>query len=203
MARMRARSIPPCSGARSNHTWQCAGLILLSTAAAPSTAHANAGIPMLAILWPIQWLSLLLVIVVESWIVGRMARVPARQVFKPVALANLVSTLVGVPIAWMLMLLLQFATGIALWRLAGDASAGPLGYALNAAWVGDDATAVRAAVVVLSIVFCAASVWVERWWIRRRPGPVDTRTTDRAVLVANVASYLMLCTGTLAALSGR
>ncbi len=156
---------------------------------------------MLIVLWPLQWLSLVLVVFIESLVVGWTTGVPLARVLKQVGLANVISTLIGVPIAWIVMFAVQLVTGITLWKLRGDSELGRLGYVLNAAWVGDNRTEVRAAVVVLSIAFCIASVLIERWWLCRNLTALDIRALRRGVLLGNIASYVMLAAMTVGLLS--
>ena len=68
---------------------------------------------MLALAWPAQWLALIPIILVESEIFRRALQLPFRSLIKPIGKANLVSTLVGIPLAWLAMLLLEFAIGYA------------------------------------------------------------------------------------------
>jgi hypothetical protein len=82
-------------------------LLLLVALAASSPAWANAGIPMLALSWPIQWLAFIPVVAGEAAIAAKPLHLPYRATLKPVAIANLWSTLIGVPIAWFSMLLLE------------------------------------------------------------------------------------------------
>lgn len=68
--------------------------------AAPAVACANAGLPMLAVAWPLSWAALLPVIGIESWIGVRRARVTWGRSVAATSAANALSTLVGVPLTW-------------------------------------------------------------------------------------------------------
>lgn len=192
------KSLFPAESRSRHHTPKCVTLFVGATAATiPSVSLANVGIPMLIVLWPLQWLSLIVVVAVESWLVARTIGVPLATVVKQVGFANLISTLIGVPIAWVVMFAIQVVTGITLWKLTGDSASGPLGLVLNAAWVGDNKTEVRVAVVVLSIAFCTASILIERWWLSRKMAEIDQRALRCGVLLANVTSYVILAALTI------
>jgi hypothetical protein len=66
----------------------------------PYVAFANAGVPMLALAWPAQWLALIPIVLLECAVSSQSIQVPFRQLIWPVGKANLVSTLVGIPLAW-------------------------------------------------------------------------------------------------------
>ena len=167
-------------------------LLALSTA-----ASANAGIPMLAITWPVQWLAFFPVVAGEAAMLSTPFGQSFRSLVKPVAAANLASTLVGVPIAWFAMLMLEGAGGMLLSVLpehVADSTAFRYAtFPIFSAWIASGSPlGLKAAFVVLMVVFCGVSVLVERWVLGRYFPVVDRKTLGRAVLRANVASYLLL-----------
>jgi hypothetical protein len=70
-------------------------------------ASANMGVPMLALVMPWSWWLLVPIIVVVAAIANRVLSGGWRQAFKVSALANGISTLVGVPLTWFLLLFLD------------------------------------------------------------------------------------------------
>jgi hypothetical protein len=77
-----------------------------------SPAWADVGLPMLVVVWPVSWV-LLVPIVVAEWLVARRvvpAAVPKR--FRGVVLANVVSTLVGIPVTWAGLVLVELVAGL-------------------------------------------------------------------------------------------
>ena len=108
----------------------------------PCIAFANAGVPMLALAWPAQWLALIPIVLLECAVSSQSIQVPFRQLIWPVGKANLVSTLVGIPLAWAVMLVPLFGVVLGL-SLMPETVVMPtyLEYILlplTAAWVGGE-----------------------------------------------------------------
>ena len=82
-----------------------AALAIMLIAATP--AQANAGIPMLLLVWPAMWLLLLPIIVLEAAAATKILHVDFLQGVQIAGVANLVSTLVGIPITWLLLFIAQ------------------------------------------------------------------------------------------------
>src|SRR5690242_18436149 len=76
-----------------------------------SPAHADIGVPMLAVVWPISWLLLLVIIPLETFVADRVLRTDARTSLKIATVANLVSTLAGIPLTWLLLVCLELLVG--------------------------------------------------------------------------------------------
>lgn len=74
--------------------------ILLLLAIFPSVAFANAGLPMLAILWPLSLPAFLPVVFIESYIINKDFSLGYRNSLNLVTKANIFSTAIGIPIAW-------------------------------------------------------------------------------------------------------
>ncbi len=75
-------------------------------------ALANAGVPMIMLLWPFFWCALIPIILVE-WLVLK-KDLPAllpKRLFYVASMANLFSVLLGIPLAWLTQLGIQLATG--------------------------------------------------------------------------------------------
>ena len=170
---------------------------LFSIALVPSPAHANAGVPMLALAWPAQWLALVPIIALECELSRRTLQLSFRQLLWPITKANLLSTAVGVPIAWFVMLVPLTAVGFGL-SLFPNSTEIPrhveyLLLPLTAAWVGGSSSwEIYFAFVVLTIPFCAISAFLENVVVRRS-FPDLNRSAIRSVIVrANVWSYALL-----------
>jgi hypothetical protein len=73
-------------------------------------AIADVGVPMIFLGFPFAALVLVLVILIECWVYSKRLNFGFTQKLKPVAAANLVSTLVGYPLSWALLLGLEFIT---------------------------------------------------------------------------------------------
>src|SRR5579864_5626084 len=72
---------------------------------------ADAGIPLLMVQWPLMVCALLPVILVETEVVRRQLSLPYRNAIVGAAKANVLSTAAGVPLAWVIMLAVEFAAG--------------------------------------------------------------------------------------------
>jgi hypothetical protein len=152
---------------------------------------------MLALAWPLQWLAFIPVVAIECEVFRRNLRVPLRELVWPMAKANFHSTLLGIPLAWIGMLLIEFAAGGAL-SLVPDAVEIPrvvhyLMFPLMAAWVGDNIWQAFGAYVILAVPFCVASIYIERRTLRHALGPHDRVIIDTLTRKANVLSYAALC----------
>jgi hypothetical protein len=88
--------------------------LLVGLLSAPLEARADAGIPMLPLGYPIVWLMLIPVVTVEALYLVRKLRMPFSKIVGRVTIANLVTTLIGFPIAWIAVLLWEFAVMIPL-----------------------------------------------------------------------------------------
>jgi len=71
---------------------------------------ADVGVPMLAIQWPVMFLTLIPVILIEFWIVCRRFQGSRKTLFWGVCAANIFSTAVGIPLAWIVMTILEMGS---------------------------------------------------------------------------------------------
>lgn len=71
---------------------------------------ADVGIPMIFLTWPAMVILLVPVILIEGVLCRRWLGLKTWQAIKINALSNLASTLIGVPIAWAVMLAVEFTT---------------------------------------------------------------------------------------------
>jgi hypothetical protein len=167
-------------------------------------AFANAGVPMIAVLWPLLWLALLPIIATEAAILARLLGRPLRPLLWPTAKANLASTLVGVPVAWLAMIALQ-----SLFNSAEHLGVFQIDYTdpanlywtvpFNAAWLGwPDPWAMFFAAAVLSVPFCAISIVVERLALGWTLFDIDASRLKRTVRIANIVTYLAFLLALLA-----
>ena len=159
---------------------------------------ADAGVPMICVQWPFMFCALVPVIVIEALIVRRRLHLSNRRSFIAATKANLFSTLAGVPLAWILMLIAQFTMT---WPLVSTVekrhwlTGSPLTcvYAVaNVAWTGPSPFFVGVAATVLLIPTFFISVYLERRSYRKSWPDVDSAAVNRSVWVANLASYCFL-----------
>lgn len=67
---------------------------------------ANAGLPMLTLAWPLAFLLIIPIVAIEAW-ASRGLTLPLSRRIASISVANVVSTLVGWPIAWWCLVALQ------------------------------------------------------------------------------------------------
>ena len=168
---------------------------------------ADAGITMIAMTLPPMLMLLIPVIVVEGLLCKKWLGLTNWDAMKSNAVSNLVSTIVGVPLAWGIMLVLQFAAIASVDRLNFLNSNSPLATAiaflLHSAWIGpaegNREWWIPAAILVLLVPFFLASYGIEytvmAYMIGMPAGGPENLTYPRvrkAVRNANLATYGMM-----------
>ena len=162
---------------------------------------ADIGVPMFFVQWPLMICALLPVIAIEALVVRKRLSLSYGRAFGGATKANVVSTLAGVPLAWGLMLILEFATIFPLtlaaekwhWRLDS-----PPFYLLNVlgiAWTGPPVTSywgIAFATTLLLVPTFFVSVRLERPFYSRSYAELDAGAVDRSVWFANLCSYTLL-----------
>jgi hypothetical protein len=163
--------------------------------AIPCSAHADAGVPMLALVWPASWILFIPVVAIEAWLAHRIAGLSVKRSVLATAVANGVSTLVGIPIVWGALACIELvvsnggeALGVdSYWhRVYAVTVQAPwlIPYESELHWM------IPLAAIVLLIPFFFASVFVERLVFRQfcsSPGPAR-----RWSWVANGATYCLM-----------
>jgi hypothetical protein len=174
----------------------------------PSVALANAGVPMIAIVYPGMGIALLPVIILEVMVLRRLLDTAPGRTAVTVTVSNLVSTVLGVPLTWVALVLLQ--------ALTGGGGAGPsfdtlLGKILAVTWQApwmmpyeaDMYWMMPVAALVLLVPFFCVSWLIEYHVSRLILRTIDRVELRRAVLKANLVSYALLAALTLAVLAAR
>ena len=164
---------------------------------------ANVGIPMIFVQWPLMLCALVPVIVVEALLIRRWVSLSYREAFAGISKANLLSTAVGVPLSWGIMLAIEFAvmlpTAIAAdrWHWKLDAPVFQVfGFLLSIAWLGPMERHLQwlipTAAALLLIPCFYVSVWLERRACLRSWPSADPAVVRRGVYLTNLASYALL-----------
>jgi len=128
-----------------------------------SLVIANAGVPILAVRYPAIACALVPVIVSEVLVAKRMLKLDTFRAAAAIVPANLVSTLLGFPLLWMLLIILQVFVG------GGPSGFWSRAYAvtIQAPWLIHYGYGLRwmipAVSVYLMIPAFFVSVFVERW----------------------------------------
>ncbi len=154
---------------------------------------ADAGIPMLAVVWPFMWLAFLPVVVIESLVALKSLGLHFRRALVVTAAANAVSTLVGIPITWFLLVILDLIIGNGgQWQPIDTPMQAALAIFQQAAWLcpyeEELHWMIPTAAIVLCIPFYFASVWIE-YFVARHMVPNDFRQVRRFCWWANFWSY--------------
>lgn len=68
---------------------------------------ADIGVPMIGLILPAAWLLLIPVIFIEAFVGGRITKMPFRRILAVATASNCFSTLLGVPLAWLTMALVE------------------------------------------------------------------------------------------------
>jgi len=157
------------------------GIILLSLAFFPSVAYANAGIPMLLIAWPVFGIALIPVVIIE-WLVMKknLSHLGLWKLFRVTFYSNSLSTLLGIPLAWFVMLALQFV-------VSGDSG--------GIAWLPPPESlfpgVTSLTFLVLLVPFFIVSYWMEKWvtcrLLKKMCG--DEALVTKSVWRGNIYSY--------------
>lgn len=157
---------------------------------------ANVGLPMIFVELPFLAVALLPVAALEAVLYRRWLSVPWRRAWQGSLHANLWSTFVGVPLAWLAQAVGQMAVGGgSAWGL--DTPLDRLAaVTVQSAWLipyeGELRWMVPAAALCLLVPCLLASACVEQWRLRHYWPELPARRVVCAALLANVASYLLL-----------
>jgi len=154
------------------------------------------GLPMIFVAIPVMVVTLLPVVCLEAIVLRCSIGITYKQATKASFLTNLASTLLGIPMSWLLLVLIQMITG-------GDRAYGlktPLTKFLAVTWQApwlipyesDLYWMIPAAGLFLLIPFFFVSWCVEYLVARRILKGVDPISTRRGVRNANIASYGLL-----------
>ncbi len=173
----------------------------------PSFAHADTGLPMIFVEWPAVILALVPVILIEAAVYRRQLGTTYRKALYPAGVANLASTFIGYPLAWILRLIGQFALTLLLvlvMKLVGE----PSGASMNSipaklvaavvysAWLPGEMYDARWMLPAASLVGLVpayfVSVYSEAWVLRRLMRGEDKPTIRALSYRANLASYALL-----------
>jgi hypothetical protein len=171
-------------------------LIALLTGAYPVAVLANAGLPMLGIVWPVAWLMLIPVIFIEAVVCAKQLNISIYKSVRATAVGNIASTMIGIPLTWGFLVAIQVAMELAFRQVGISLNATPLEYALmpiNSAWIGGYWNKeIYFSFLFLCIPFCMVSIWIEHRIFRRIARDIDRSRIRSTVIRANVITYTAL-----------
>ncbi|HEY5548391.1 MAG TPA: hypothetical protein VIL17_02205 [Coriobacteriia bacterium] len=171
-------------------------------ASAPALAYANAGLPMLAIAWPLSWAALIPIVVIEAVVGRRMAALTWGRALLATAAANIVSTFVGIPLTWGALLAVQFVVpngggaALSIDTFLGKVFAVTVQAPWLLPWEADLHWMVPAALLFMLPFFGVVSVYTERpilRWIAKCDKDVARAWSWRA----NLTTYGIMITAVL------
>ncbi len=162
----------------------------------PATAFANAGVPMIFLAMPVLGLSIIPIIIIEAIFLSKKMGIDMPQSFKVTTLSNLVSTVAGIPLTWLLLILLEMLLGggsaFGLETTLGKI----LSVTLQAAWLipyeSDLHWMIPVAGVNLLFPFFFASWWSEYFVLKKILKAHSAQKIKIAVRDANIITYLLL-----------
>ena len=140
---------------------------------------ADIGLPTVALYLPFAWFALAPIILIEAGYGARRYNLSFRRAFVAQATANCLSTLIGIPTTWLVIVLLQFVTV--------PSGAGPAWLLPDPGW-----WTIAAAIAVLTVVFYFMSVAIEGFVVARFFNEIPRKTIWRWVIQANAITYTLL-----------
>ncbi len=170
----------------------------------PTEAHANVGLPMIVVIWPLFWVAIIPIILIEWFVMKRrLLAIPSKKLLSAASLSNVLSTLFGIPIVWAVLFFLEVCS-------PGGGGTYPglsfplqmiLSVTVQAPWLVPYETQlywmIPAAFLFLLIPFYFVSAWLESWitiiYLRKNYGE-HVGSVKQAVWKANLYSYLFLGT---------
>jgi len=172
--------------------------IILVAILLAASLSANAGIPMLMIEWPFMILSLLPIIYFEAWVIQKYIKLTHKQLLKITTASNFASTLIGVPLTYAIILVLQYlltdhitiqannSWGLLVHSIIFPALAIP---AENSLWFIFPVSG-----SVLLVFYFLVSWQIEKLATRflLKNQNISSQIISKSVLLANIYSYLAL-----------
>ncbi len=129
----------------------------------PSAASANAGVPMIFLVMPALGVSIIPIILIEGIYLSKTLELSAFRALRTTTFSNLASTLVGIPLTWLLLVLIQmFAGGGGAFGL--DTTLGKvLSVTLQAAWLIPYESELHWMIPIAGLVLLVPFYFVS-WW---------------------------------------
>jgi hypothetical protein len=152
---------------------------------------------MIGVYWPPAWLAFIPVVAIEAWWARRVLRNDWKKAIATTFIANLVSTIVGIPLAWFVWSTLEarfFGTALGLDNPAKSIYA----VTVQAAWLipyeEDLWWMIPVAAFVLTAVFFVASVLIECLVMKCFQRNSDAKSLRRWAWKGNLFSYAVVFT---------
>ena len=164
----------------------------------PSIAYANAGVSMLFLAMPAFLISLVPIIAIETLYISKGMQLPLAQSLKTVSISNVASTVVGIPLTWFLLVLVQMVTGGGGAYGIDSVMGKILAVTWQAPWLipyeSDLNWMIPVAGLVLLVPFFFASWWSEYFVSKKLNKALPTENIKSMVRNANLITYSLLAT---------
>lgn len=171
-------------------------LILCILLCIPGVASANAGVPMIFLVMPVFGLSIIPIILIEAIYLSKKLEIKASSAVKTAIFSNLVSTIFGIPLTWLLLVLIQMLAGGG-GTFGLDTTLGKvLSVTLQAPWLipyqSDLHWMIPVAGLVLLVPFFFVSWWSEYYVSKDFLKEYSAQRISVAVRNANIITYTLL-----------
>lgn len=169
----------------------------------------NMGLPMIVPVMYLMTVALIPIVLIEAGYLAKRLAVSFRYTIGPVVFGNLVSTLVGIPASWFILLIVQFATGGASGYGASGFWRKFFSFTLQAPWllpIGENESWIFPAALLFLLVPFFLATWLVEYIVMRnrlaatvtenRSDDIDLKDAERLVFrgirEANLISYGMI-----------
>ncbi len=160
----------------------------------------NMGLPMIIPSIVLMVVALFPIVFIEAYVVKTMLALSFRKALLSVAIANLVSTFIGIPITWFLLMLLEFASVTSLGAFTDQNIWTSLfSVTLGAPWVypghNEEKWIILGAMLFLLLPYAIMSWFIEYLVIRkvqREQIKASSQALKHSVGIANLVSYCLL-----------
>jgi len=170
-------------------------ILVASLCLIPATAWANIGVPMIFVTMPAMLIGLIPIIAIEAYLIKNQLNLLPKKAIISSGVANALSTLIGVPLTWGALVLVQMVTG-------GGGAHGLqtffqkfLAVTWQAPWLipyeSDLAWMIPTAMLVLLIPFFLVSWRVEYFIIKKMNKQIDAGAVKATCLKANAITYAL------------
>src|SRR5882724_12003016 len=155
------------------------------------------GVPMIVLQFPIMVIALIPIILIETVVIRPKLNISWKETFYGVTLANIGSTLVGIPVAWFIMYVIEILVGLVDSAVFNANSwDSPVLALIGAAWLPPGSRDLYWMIPVASIIllvpsyFC--SVLIEYYICRWKWENLPAASIKRSVWLVNLVSYIFL-----------
>lgn len=172
---------------------------------------ADAGVPMIMLTYPAMLALLVPIIAIEAYLCKRWLHLTLGEAVRSTGIANVISTIVGIPLAWLVMFLLELGVLLPVLKShvlerVHSPVVTVIVFFFSSAWIGPPERMkwlIPCAVLALFLPFYFASYGIEYLIVRRllkQSGDtstgLDRRRIRRAVRDANLVTYGLMLVGT-------